>query len=164
MTNQNETMEAAVNTATENVKSAFAPMTDALKNIEVPEAARDFVKRAASTAKDRAADIHTGSEKVTTVIENAAAGSVSEIAKITRNIQKAMYNDVEAYFSGIEKLASAQSLSEAAQIQTDMVKSAGEVFVARAKSTTEYLSKIVADGAKTAQDNMSKAASYAKTA
>ena len=164
MTNHTETVETAVNSATDSVKQAFAPMTDALKNMEVPEAARDFVKRAASTAKDRAADIHTGSEKVTSVIETAAAGSVSEIAKISRNIQKAMYNDVEAYFSTIEKLASAKSLSEAAQIQTESVKAAGEVFVARAKSTTEYLSKMVADGAKTAQDNMSKAASYAKTA
>ena len=101
---------------------------------------------------------------VTSVIETAVSGSVSEVAKITRNIQQAMYNDVEAYFSGIEKLASAKSLSEAAQIQTELVKSAGEVFVARAKSTTEYLSKVVADGAKSAQDNFSKAASYAKTA
>lgn len=164
MTNQTETVETAVNSATDSIKKAFAPMSDALKNMEVPEAARDFVKRAASTAKDRAADIHTGSEKVTSVIETAAAGSVTEIAKITRNIQKAMYNDVEAYFSGIEKLASAKSLSEAAQIQTDMVKTAGEVLVARAKSTTEYLGKVISDGAKTAQDNMSKAASYVKTA
>ena len=164
MTDQSETVETAVNSMTNNVKQAFAPMTDALKNMEVPEAARDFVKRAASTAKDRAADIHTGSEKVTSAIETAAAGSVSEIAKITRNIQQAIYNDAEAYFSGIEKLASAKSLSEAAQIQTDLMKSAGEVFAARAKSTTEYLSKIVSDGAKTAQDNMSKVASYAKTA
>ncbi|MDB5573283.1 MAG: hypothetical protein JWR79_440, partial [Tardiphaga sp.] len=97
MTNQNETIAAAVNTATENVKSAFAPMTDALKNIEVPEAARDFVKRAASTAKDRAGQLHTGSEKVVSAIETAAAGSVSEIAKISRNVQQALYNDAEAY-------------------------------------------------------------------
>ena len=164
MTDHNQTVETAVNSATDGIKKAFAPMTDALKNMEVPEAARDFVKRAASTAKDRAADIHTGSEKVTSVIETAAAGSVSEIAKNSRNIQKAMYNDVEAYLSGIEKLASAKSLSEAAQIQTDLVKTAGEVFVARAKSTTEYLGKVISDGAKTAQDNMTKAASYAKTA
>ena len=161
MTNQTET---TVNSMTDTVKQAFAPMTDALKSMDVPEAARDLVKRAASTAKDRAANIHTGSEKVTSVIETAVSGSVSEVAKITRNIQQAMYNDVEAYFSGIEKLASAKSLSEAAQIQTELVKSAGEVFVARAKSTTEYLSKVVADGAKSAQDNFSKAASYAKTA
>jgi hypothetical protein len=36
--------------------------------------------------------------------------------------------------------------------------------VSRAKSTTEYLGKLVADGAKTAQDNFSKVASYSKTA
>lgn len=154
----------AMNTMTDSVKQAFAPMTDALKNIDVPEAARDFVKRAASTAKDRAADLHTGSEKVTSAIETSVSNSVSEVAKITRNIQQAMYNDVAAYFSGIEKLASAKSLSEAAQIQTEMVKSAGEVLAARAKSTTEYLSKAVADSAKSAQDNFSKVASYAKTA
>jgi len=32
--------------------------------------------------------------------------------------------------------------------------------MSRAKSTTEYLGKLVADGAKSAQDNFSKAASY----
>jgi phasin len=154
----------AMSTMTNSVKQAFAPMTDALKNIDVPEAARDFVKRAASTAKDRVSQIHTGSEKVTSAIETAATDSVGEIAKIARNVQQAMVHDAEAYFSGIEKLASAKSLSEAAQIQTEMVKSAGEVFVARAKSTTEYLSKMIADSAKTAQDNLSKAASYAKSA
>ena len=37
-----------------------------------------------------------------------------------------------------------------------MVRARGEVFVSRAKSTTEYLGKLVADGAKTAQDNFSK--------
>jgi hypothetical protein len=36
--------------------------------------------------------------------------------------------------------------------------------MSRAKSTTEYLGKLVADGAKTAQDNLSKVASYSKTA
>ncbi len=45
-----------------------------------------------------------------------------------------------------------------------MVRSRGEVLVSRAKSTTEYLGKLVADGARTAQDNLSKAASYGKTA
>ena len=61
-----------------------------------------------------------------------------------------------------DKLASAKSLSEAAQIQSDMVRARGEVFVSRAKATTEYLGKLVADSAKTAQDNFSKV--YSKTA
>jgi phasin len=155
------------NSVLNTVKEAFAPVTDALKNIqnmEVPEAARDFVKRTASTAKDRAADIHAGSEKVTAAIETAVTGSVSEAAKISRTIQQAIYQDTEAFFAGIDRLASAKSLTEAVQIQSDMVRARGEVFVSRAKSTTEYLGKLVADGAKTAQDNLSKVASYSKTA
>jgi phasin len=152
----------ATNSVLENVKQAFAPVTDAFKNLEVPEAARDFVKKTANTAKDRAADLHAGSEKVTAAIETAVSGSVSEAAKISRNIQQAIYQDAEAFFAGIDKLASATSLNEAVQIQSDMVRARGEVFMSRAKSTTEYLGKLVADGAKTAQDNFSKV--YTKTA
>jgi len=152
-------MTTETNTVFNSVKEAFAPVTDALKNLqnmEVPEAARDFVKRTANTAKERAADVYAGSEKVTAVIETAVADSVSEAAKISRNIQQAIYQDAEAFFAGIDKLASAKSLNEAVQIQSDLARSRGEVLVSRAKSTTEYLGKLVADGAKTAQDNFAK--------
>jgi phasin len=149
----------------DTVKDAFAPMTDALKNfqnLEVPEAARDFVKRTANTAKERAADVYAGSEKVTAAIETAVADSVSEAAKITRNIQQAFFQDTEAFFAGIDRLASAKSLNEAVQIQSDFARARGEVLVSRAKSTTEYLGKLAAEGAKTAQENFAKA--YNKTA
>jgi phasin len=155
-------MTTETNSVLNSVKDAFAPVTDAFKNLEVPEAARDFVKKTANTAKERAADLHAGSEKVTDVIESAVTGSVSEAAKISRTIQQAIYQDAEAFFAGIDKLASAKSLNEAVQIQSDMVRARGEVFMSRAKSTTEYLGKLVADGAKTAQDNFSKV--YTKTA
>ncbi len=144
------TTETETNSVLNTVKEAFAPVTDALKNLqnlEVPEAA---------------ADLHAGSEKVTAVIETAVADSVSEAAKISRNIQQAMYQDAEAFFAGIDKLASAKSLNEAVQIQSDMVRARGEVLIQRAKSTTEYLGQLVANGAKTAQDNFSKV--YNKTA
>jgi phasin len=158
-------MTTETNTLFDNVKDAFAPVTEAFKNfqnMEVPEAAREFVKRQASTAKEKAAEAYAGSEKVTAAIETAAADSVSEVAKISRNIQQAIYQDAEAFFAGIDKLASAKSLNEAVQIQSDLARARGEVFVSRAKSTAEYLGKLVADGAKTAQDNLAKA--YTKTA
>ena len=148
----------------DTVKTAFAPVTDALKNLqtmEVPEAARDFVKRAAGTAKDRAADVHAGAEKLTASVETAVAGSVTESAKISRTIQQAIYQDVEAFFNGIDKLASAKSLSEAFQIQNDLVRAQSEVVIGRAKATTEYFGKALTDGAKTAQENLSKVAAYA---
>jgi len=158
-------MTTETNTVLDSVKEAFAPVTEALKNfqnMEVPEAAREFVKKTANTAKDRAADVYAGSEKVTAAFETAAADSVSEAAKISRNIQQALYQDFEAFIAGIDKLASAKSLNEAVQIQSDMARARGEVFVSRAKATTEYLGKLVANGAKTAQDNFAKA--YNKTA
>ena len=158
-------MTTETNPMFESVKGAFAPVTEALKNLqnmEVPEAAREFVKKTASTAKERAADVFAGSEKVTAAIETAVSDSVSEAAKISRNIQQAIYQDAEAFFAGIDKLASAKSLNEAVQIQSDIIRARGEVFVSRAKSTTEYLGKLAAEGAKTAQENFAKA--YNKTA
>src|SRR5947208_12398259 len=159
------TTETETNSVLNTVKEAFAPVTDALKklqNLEVAEAVREFVKKTAGTAKERAADLHAGSEKVTAVIETTVADSVSEAAKISRNIQQALYQDAEAFFAGIDKLASAKSLNEAVQIQSDMVRARGEVLVSRAKATTEYLGKLVSESAKTAQDNFSKV--YSKTA
>jgi phasin len=159
------TMTTETNTVFDTVKEAFAPVTNAFKNfqnVEVPEAARDFVKKTASTAKDRAADVYAGSEKVTAAIETAVTDSVSQAAKISRNIQQAIYQDAEAFFAGIDKLASAKSLNEAVQIQSDLARAQGEVVVSRAKSSAEYLGKLVANGAKNAQDNFAKV--YTKTA
>lgn len=158
-------MTTETNSVLNTVKEAFAPVTEAftkLQNLEVPEAAREFVKKQNDAAKVRAADFHAGSEKVTAAIETAAAGSVSEVAKISRTIQQALYQDAEAFFAGIDKLASAKSLSEAAQIQSELVRARGEVLVSRVKSSTEYLGKLVSESAKTAQDNFSKV--YTKTA
>jgi len=96
-------MTTETNSVLNTVKEAFAPVTEALKNLqnmEVPEAAREFVKKTAGTAKERAADLHAGSEKVTAAIETAVTGSVSEAAKISRNIQQAIYQDTEAFFAG----------------------------------------------------------------
>jgi phasin len=149
----------------DTVKEAFAPVTDAftkLQNMEVPEAAREFVKKQAETAKVRAADVYAGSEKVTAAIETAVADSVTEAAKISRNIQQAMYQDAEAFFAGIGKLASAKSINEAVQIQSDLARARGEVLISRAKSTAEYVGQLVANGAKAAQDNFAKV--YNKTA
>jgi phasin len=158
-------MTTETNTLFDTVKDAFAPVTDAFKNLqnaEVPEAAREWVKKTAASAKERAADAYAGSEKVTAAIETAVADGVTEAAKISRNIQQALYQDAEAFFAGIDKLASAKSLNEAVQIQSDLARARGEVIISRAKSTTEYLGKLVANGAKTAQDNLAKV--YNKTA
>src|SRR5258707_13029864 len=134
-------MTTETNSVLNTVKEAFAPVTEAftkLQNMEVPEAARDFVKKQAETAKVRAADVYAGSEKVTAALETAVSDGVTEAAKISRNIQQAIYQDAEAFFAGIDKLASAKSINEAVQIQSGKGRARGEVFFSRAKFTTEY--------------------------
>lgn len=161
------TFEADSNAAINNFKQAFAPVTEAFakfQNFEVPEATRDFVKRATDTAKTRAADMQANAEKMTSAIEAAVSNSVSEAAKINRSIQGAFYQDVDSFFAGLDKLASAKSIAEALQIQGELVRAQGAVLVARAKSSSDYLGKLVTEGAKTAQENISEAATYAKTA
>lgn len=157
-------MTTDTNFVFDSVKEAFTPVTEAFKNlqnVQVPEAARDFVKRAANTAKERAAEAYAGSEKMTAAIETAVADSVSEATKIGRNIQQAIYQDTESFFAGIDKLASAKTFNEAVQIQSDLARASGETLLSRAKSTSEYFGKLVANGAKTVQDNFAKA--YNKT-
>ena len=146
------------NTAFDGIKDAFKN----IQNLDVPEAAREFVKKTANTARDRAAEVHAGTERVTAAIENAVAESVTEAGKISRNIQQALFADAEAFFTGIDKLASARSFSEAVEIQSSLLRAHGEVFVSRAKATTDYLGKLVADSAKSAQNSFAKV--YNKTA
>jgi phasin len=157
-------MTQQTETAFNNFKAAFAPFADAFRNVQtadVPEAARDFVKRAIGTAKERAADAHAGAEKATAVFEDAAVNAVSETVKFSRNVQQAIYEDAEALFTGIDKLASAKTFADALQIQSDYLRSRGEVAVARAKSASEYAGKLFAEGARTAQDNLAKVAASA---
>src|SRR6201996_3624276 len=138
-------MTTETTTVFDTVKEAFAPVTEAftkLQNMEVPEAARDFVKKQAETAKVRAADVYAGSVKVTAAIETAVPDGVTEAAKISRHIQQAIYQDAEAFFAGIDKLASAKSINEAVQIQSDLARASGGVFISRAKSTADYLGKL----------------------
>jgi phasin len=151
-------MTTETNTAFEGFKDAFKN----IQNLEVPEAAREFVKKSANTAKDRAAEVFAGSERVTAAVENAVTESVTEASKISRNIQQAIYDDAQAFFAGIDKLASAKSFSEAVEIQSGLLRSRGEAFVSRAKATTDYLGNLAANGAKSAQDNFAKV--YNKTA
>lgn len=151
-------MTTDTNTAFEGFKDAFKN----IQNLEVPEAAREFVKKTANTAKDRAAEAFAGSERVTAAVENAVAETVAEAGKISRNIQQAIYEDAEAFFSGIDKLASAKSVSEAVEIQSSLLRARGEVFVSRAKATADYLGSLAANGAKSAQDNFARV--YNKTA
>jgi phasin len=142
----------------DSFKQAFAPATEALKTLQTgPEGAREFVRQTVETARQRATDAFAETEKATAVIETAVVGGVSEAARLGRNISQAIHEDTEAFFDGIGRLAGAASFGEAVQIQGELARARGEAIISRAKSASEYVGKLGAEGAKTVQDNFAKA-------
>jgi hypothetical protein len=124
--------------------------------MEVPQAAREFVKRAASAAKERAADARVGVEEVTAAIENAAGGSVNETAKIGRAIQNAVYEEVDALLEGIEHLASAKSFGVAFHMQSNYFHGRAAATAARGCAIVNYVSELVLEAAKFANKKSSE--------
>ena len=102
--------------------------------IVAPATARDFVKKAAEAAKDHATTLHANVEKATTTVEQTLANTVGEVAKLTRQAHQVAYEDAEAFFAGVDKLASAKSLSEAVQVYVDYMRGRGDAALARARA------------------------------
>jgi hypothetical protein len=139
-------------------------MNDTENTIATPTAARDFVKKAADAAKERATTFHANAEKATANAEQTLVNAVGEVAKLTRHAQQAAYEDTEAFFSGVSKLAAAESVGEAVQIYVDYLRARSDVAAQRARAASDYVGKLLADGAKTVQENVAKAGSFAQKA
>ncbi len=96
---------------------SLAAALDGFQNkFEVPETAREFVKRSAATAKDRSSDLYTGANKVTDAVEKALVSAVNGIADVNRKTVEAMYQDAQSVFAAIDKLADAQSFAQAYKV------------------------------------------------
>ena len=132
--------------------------------IVAPAAARDFVKKAASAAKERAATFQANADKATTTVEQKFVSTVGEVASLTRQAHQAAYEDAQAFFSGVDQLASAKSVGKAVQIYVDYLRSRNEIAVARARAASDYLGKLIADGAKTVQEIVEKVGPFNKAA
>ena len=143
---------------------AFLPSFGETPAFEIPEAAREFVKRSAETARDRASDVHASAHKVTGAIEGAVIKAVTGVADLNRELFKAAHQDAQAAFVAVEKLAGAKSLAEAYQLQVDYLRERTEVGVTRAKNAAEFVSDKAADGFKTVQEGFAKVANFNKQA
>ena len=143
-----------------NTENAFA----AAQNELIPAAARDFVKKAAGAAKERATTFQAGAEKATTAVEEKLVSAVAEVAKLTRQAQQAAYEDAQAFFSGVDQLASAKCLGDAARIYVDYVRSRSDVAIERARTASDLLGKLVTSGARTAQETIANYGLFKKVA
>lgn len=120
------------------------------------ETAREYAHRAAEAVLERATSLHAGAEKATDAIETAAVDSVESLAKVSREIQNAIFDDAKAAIAAFEKTASAHSVGDAVRVQADYVRTQFDVNVTRAKTVAALVAEAAQNGAKLAQDNFSR--------
>jgi hypothetical protein len=130
----------------------------------IPAAARDFVKKAAATAKERATTFHSDADKAAAGIEQALVTAVGEVAKLARQAQQAAYEDAQAFFSGVDQLASAKSVGEVVQIYVDYMRNRSDVAIARARTARDLFGKVVASGANTRQKTIANGGPFKEAA
>ena len=144
------------------VKAEAAVSDTANKTIET---AREYAHRAAEAALERATSLHAGAAKATATIEVAAVGSVESLAKASREIQAAMFDDAKAAISAFEKTVAAKSVGDAFRVQADYYRAQFDVNVTRAKTVGALVAQAAQDSVKRAQDNFSGlAAKFGKAA
>ena len=156
--------KSPIDATNETYASVVKALSDMQDKFEIPEAAREFVKRSAETARDRASDVHASAHKVTGAVEGAVIKAVTGVADINRELFKAALQDTQAAFTAIEKLAGAKSFAEAYQLQVDYLRERAEVGMTRTKNVAEFVSDKAADGFKTVQDGFSKVTNFSKQA
>ncbi len=156
--------KSPVDSANATYESIVKTLSDMQSKFELPEAAREFLKRSAATAKDRATDAHAGANKVTGMIEGAVINTVTQVADLNRELFAVAHEDAQAALAAIEKLAGAKSLSEAYQLQVDYLRDRTEVGMSRAKNVAQFVSEKASDGIKSMQDGLSKVANFSKQA
>ncbi|MFV0280489.1 MAG: phasin family protein [Rhodoblastus sp.] len=136
--------------------TAEAKIEQAVAANKTFEAAREYAQRAAGTALERATSLHAGAEKATAAVESAAVESVASLAKASREIQGAMFDDAKAAIAAFEKTVAAKSLDDAFRVQADYYRAQFDVNVSRAKTVGALVAQAAQESAKRAQDNIVK--------
>ncbi len=142
-----------------SINTTFAPAFDGVDaKIELPEATRDFVRSQAAAASERANHMHQQAASVAEqakVIYGPFAGSYE---RITRSVLDATLDNTKQYLTAVEKLADANSVSEALSIQADFVQKAASSYMERFLGAADQAKTLMADNVKVVQDQAKKAA------
>jgi hypothetical protein len=136
-----------------SIQQAFE---SAQSKVEVPAVARDFVKRTASSAKDRVETVHARAADAAKTGEKFAASLLGGYASVTRGLLDATLANVQHALSTVEKVAGAQSINEAVQIHADFVRENARANFDRVRVAADTVKSVVTEGAESAQAEFSK--------
>ncbi|MEL6946171.1 MAG: phasin family protein [Pseudomonadota bacterium] len=126
--------------------------------------AREFVKRSAASAKERAESLHEGTEKFNASLEDGMKTFVGGYVSVLGGIANATFANVDHALSTVEKLAAAQSVSEAVKIQGDYVRESANANYERAKVAAEATRDVVMSNTSMAREQLANMWPYGKKA
>jgi hypothetical protein len=120
---------------------SFVNALNGLHNdIGLGEALREIVKRSATTARGRSADLHAGATKATGAIEHVLVKAVSGVAETNRKVANAALQEIETACATVDKLADAKSFDEVYRTYFDYLRHQNEVGQTRAKIAAGFVS------------------------
>lgn len=155
MTKKTETdkLTAAANDYVANVTKTFQ---DFQKQAEVPAAVRDLMKNSAEAAKVRAGEFQSGAYQLADGTEQFLNGFVDGYAKLTRGVVDAAFSNIEHALDTVEKIAAANTVNEAVQLQADFLRDNARANYDRANVAAENVRTAMADNARRIQDEFAK--------
>jgi hypothetical protein len=136
---QNWTPESPIEVYAATYESLAKALGGLQNKLEIPEAAREFVKRSAAAGRNRSAGVHAGANKVTGAIEEALVGAVNGLAAVNRKIADAVYQDAQAAFTTIDKLAGSKSLTEAYDVYVGYLRDQTNAGVGRVEGAVNVV-------------------------
>jgi hypothetical protein len=158
-------------TAAQATDTVFAPVNQILETlkgaqekIQVPTAAREFVKRNAETAKARVADAEQNAINATASVEKALVAVVGAGASLSRGVIDATIANVNLTIGGVQSMADASCPQDAAKRYVDFVKEFGQSNMVRAQDAFNTVRQVATDGAKALQAEAGKFMNVGKAA
>ena len=150
-----------------NAKKAADPIKAediAVETSKIAASAREFVKRSAATAKERAENLHEGSTKFNSGLENNLTRMVGGYVSVLGGIADATFANVDHALTTVEKLAAAKSVAEAMEIQSSYVRESANANMDRARDAASTVRDVVVENVSDMRDQTAKVWPYGSKA
>lgn len=148
----------------ETIKAEAVKGPAAAATTRVTEGAREFVRRSAASAKERSDDLYENSAKFNSGLESALKRAAGGYVSILGGFAAATHENVNRALNTVEKLANAQSVSEAVRIQSDYVRENTTANVALVRDAAETVREVTTENYNAARENVMKMWPYGQKA
>nr|WHW29410.1 putative phasin family protein [uncultured bacterium] len=161
-----DTIKAEAPIKDETVKAAAETMAEAgtKATTKVVNGAREFVRRSASSAKERSDDMLETTEKFNSGLESVLTRAAGGYVSLLGGIASATHDNFNRALTTMEKLAGATSVSEAVRIQADYVRDNTTANLTLVREAADNVREVSTEGYDAVRKNVSKVWPYGKKA